>query len=301
MHEKPGRVLNSTSTSKVFVNFVDHGGVGIIGFPTGVMHATELMAALKTMHSKKMYKELVFYLETCESGSMFTKLGTDLNIYATTAANAKESSWGTYCSPDDKVDGKSLNTCLGDLFSVKWMENSDATASETLQQQFERVKKEVNKSHVLQFGTKAIASESINDFQGNASSATTTIPMTDVEHASSRDSRSIALTLALDRFLEMEDDASAAALQTLIQRRLAVAKRFTLITTAVAGASDLAARPTPDDFDLDCHYAAHKAYLASCGQWTPEALKHSATLAKLCKHTGGDAGPIRRAVQAACA
>ena len=49
------------------------------------------------MHNKKLYKELVFYVEACESGSMFKKLPDNLNIYVTTAANAKESSWGTYC------------------------------------------------------------------------------------------------------------------------------------------------------------------------------------------------------------
>ena len=40
----------------------------------------------------------MFYVEACESGSMFEGLLTDkLNIYVTTAANAYESSWGTYC------------------------------------------------------------------------------------------------------------------------------------------------------------------------------------------------------------
>jgi len=52
---------------------------------------------------------------------MFTNLTNTTNIYALSAANATESSWGTYCSPDDVVDGKSLDTCLGDLFSVNWM------------------------------------------------------------------------------------------------------------------------------------------------------------------------------------
>lgn len=46
-----------------------------------------------------MYGEMVIYLETCESGSMFTKLPKDINIYATSAADAHESSWGTYCHP----------------------------------------------------------------------------------------------------------------------------------------------------------------------------------------------------------
>ena len=87
-----GKVLKSTKKSRVFVNFVDHGGVNLIGFPSTTMHAKELMAALQTMHDTNMYKELVFYLEACESGSMFDGLlDPSLGIYAVTAANAKVS------------------------------------------------------------------------------------------------------------------------------------------------------------------------------------------------------------------
>jgi legumain len=70
--------------------------------------------------------ELVFYLEACESGSMFQNLPKDIKIFATSAASPDESSWGTYCSPDDKVGGKAIGSCLGDLYSVNWMEDSDA-------------------------------------------------------------------------------------------------------------------------------------------------------------------------------
>ena len=44
------------------------------------------------------FADLVFYVEACESGSIFEGLlDNELNIYATTASNAYESSWGTYC------------------------------------------------------------------------------------------------------------------------------------------------------------------------------------------------------------
>lgn len=85
------------------------------------LYADDFIASLKTMYTKKLYKQLVYYLEACESGSMFLNLTSDLNIYAVSAANATESSWGTYCPPDDAVNGTELNTCLGDLFSVNWM------------------------------------------------------------------------------------------------------------------------------------------------------------------------------------
>lgn len=54
-------------------------------------------------------------MEACESGSMFEGLLADnINIYATTAANAMESSYAAYCSPDDVVNGKHVGSCLGD-------------------------------------------------------------------------------------------------------------------------------------------------------------------------------------------
>jgi legumain len=76
-------------------------------------------------------------------------LPSSLNIYVTTASNAVESSWGCYCPPyvpllalthflynhhsvcficvnrEDVVDGTSVGSCLGDLYSVNWMEDGE--------------------------------------------------------------------------------------------------------------------------------------------------------------------------------
>jgi hypothetical protein len=40
------------------------------------------------------------------------------------------------------VNGTELNTCLGDLYSINWMQNADAPSDsqETLEQQFQIVK-----------------------------------------------------------------------------------------------------------------------------------------------------------------
>jgi hypothetical protein len=52
---------------------------------------------------------------------------------------------------------------------------------------------------------------------------------------------------------------------------------------------------------MDCHYAAHKSYIATCGEWDAGAMAYSATLAQLCKHTDGSSAPITAAITAACA
>merc|ERR1712232_1301215 len=63
--------------------------------------------------------------------------------------------------------GKSIGSCLGDLFSVSWMEDSDKGqfASETLKDQIARVTLLTNKSHVLQFGDKSFEDEPIGHFE----------------------------------------------------------------------------------------------------------------------------------------
>jgi legumain len=164
-----GRVLASTASDKVFVYFTDHGATGLIAFPSGELYANDMIDALKYMHDNNMYKRLVFYLEACESGSMFDKiLPNNWEIYATTAANPNESSWATYCSPDDKINGKSIGSCLGDEYSVIWMEDTEAAEEgKHLQKQFEDVKSKTQGSHVMQYGILDWTDESITNYQGD--------------------------------------------------------------------------------------------------------------------------------------
>jgi len=88
----PGPVLKSNSESKVFIYFVDHGGRGLICTPSSFsrdwIYADDLDSTLQQMKDNGMFKELTFYLETCESGSMFPNLTESENIYAMTASNA---------------------------------------------------------------------------------------------------------------------------------------------------------------------------------------------------------------------
>jgi len=294
-----GKVLGSTSNDRVFVNFVDHGGVGLIGFPSGmVMHSKELIAALTTMHTNSMYKELVFYLEACESGSMFEGVLDDsMSIYATTASNAKESSWGTYCSGDDaKVDGKAINSCLGDLYSVNWMEDQDSIAdSETLDEQFTTVKQLTDKSHVMQYGDVSFTSEPTSNFEGK----TDKVAAKPVKKDSSLPSRDAEIASAYMRFMATGEDTAAEDLIRGVQERQRAKRRFSAITSAVAAGVSL---PEHDlKLHLDCHFAAHKEYVAKCGGWDSGALPYSATLAQLCAHTGGQPSTIVAAIDSACA
>jgi len=177
-----GKVLKSTASDNVFLNFADHGGGEIVEMPNGpYLHAKDLVTALEKMHTTNMYRKLVFYMEACNGGSMFANLlPTDINIFATTAASPSEPSWGTYCPPQDKVNGKSIGSCLGDLYSVNWMEDSDAEGEKkSLEAQYETVVKLTNKSHPQIYGTETWKSSDLVDmFQAHGSSNATTLTAT---------------------------------------------------------------------------------------------------------------------------
>lgn len=302
-----GKVLRSTSNDEVFVNFVDHGGVGLIGFPNSVMHATQLVDVLKSMHEKQMYKRLVFYLEACESGSMFATLPTDIGIYATTAANAKESSWGTYCNDKgSKVNGKSLNTCLGDLYSVNWMENVDASSSmvETLLQQYAIVRNETapaahptparpGGSHVLQFGELTVDAEGIGDFMGSKKTMESASSSSYSRHASVVDSRDASLFSIQSRLAAASTDAERAIAADELAAEVAQRKH------SDNAFRELVALAYPNDHEMqasimastevlplqpDCELAVHKTF-AECPTFNARsghALKFQRTVVKLC-------------------
>jgi legumain len=165
-----GKVLNTNEESKVFIFFSDHGAPGLIAFPSEYLYANDLNSAIEYMHENKRYKELVFYLEACESGSMFDGiLRSDINAYAITAANPYESSWGTYCYPDDAIGNVHMGTCLGDLFSVVWMEDSDKKDLRTvsLETQFQYILQATSLSHVMRYGGLEFKAEPIGNFQGS--------------------------------------------------------------------------------------------------------------------------------------
>ncbi|KAK8270655.1 hypothetical protein V6Z12_D11G212300 [Gossypium hirsutum] len=59
-----------------------------------------------------------------------------------------ESRWGTYCPGEYPSPPPEYETCLGDLYSVAWMEDIDIhnLRKETLHQQYELVKRRTSNS-----------------------------------------------------------------------------------------------------------------------------------------------------------
>ena len=159
------KTLKSGPKDTVFVNFVDHGGPGVLGFPTSELHVADLNKVLESMHSEKRYKQMLWYVEACYSGSMFKKLSPNMNITAHTASNSDESSYA--CVKDEELD-----VYLGDCWSLNWMNNTEQIFpnlnQETVAKQYEIVKKMTTESHASIYGDlKYIYNEPISTFMGH--------------------------------------------------------------------------------------------------------------------------------------
>lgn len=269
------KVLKSTAADDVFLNFADHGAPGLIAFPNKYLYATDLLAAIQHMHDNKMYKKLVYYLEACESGSMFENLPKNINVYAATAANATESSWGTYCGSEAVVHGKNIGSCLGDLFSVVWMEDTDAsTATETLHDQFQTILKKVNKSHPQQFGTTTITNDKVADWIGPKKSQET-----EADHIrinSAIDSRDIKLHYLINRHANEMSNDSMAALNEEIMMRKTFDDIFSEIKTLHADV------PLASDTDFDCYKDMINFFENQCGRFTEYGMKYMRSFYDMC-------------------
>ncbi|CAL9009495.1 unnamed protein product [Prunus brigantina] len=154
----------------IFIYYTDHGAAGLLGMPTGTpsVFAIDLIDVLKKKHAAKGYKSMVFYLEACESGSIFEGLlPKNVSIYAPTSANAEEDGYATYCPGQPGIPAE-YDTCLGDLFSISWMEDCDKNDlhKETLEKQYERVRRRTNDSHVMQYGDMSHRKEFLLTYMG---------------------------------------------------------------------------------------------------------------------------------------
>jgi len=296
----PGPVLKSTKNDRVFVYFADHGGVGILGVPTGAaggyIHAQDVNNALNTLHSKGGFKELLFYIEACESGSIFQNLLKTPNVFAVTAANAHQPSYGFYCPPMDKVQGKSVGSCLGDEFSIRWLEDADVAnfKSETVNQQVSKVTSEVKKSHVSKFGDSSrIGSEVIGDFEGAEVSRTMNVSLAKPADFSNSavNSRDVEVHLAYYELHQAETieerRAAETALAAVLSKRAAVDEKFAKIAMLATNGNKEKAQAMIDgavaSLDVDCHAKSLEIAANRCGAFNDYSMRHSRLFANLCK------------------
>ena len=167
------KVLNSTKDDNIFLYFSDHGINGALVFPDNqFLYADELNQAFIYMKEKGMYKNIIYYIEACYSGSIFNQLDNDLNIYALTAASPKEQSFATFCYPDDYVKGREMHTCLSNEFTNNLLEdiininnNNFNNLFYSSREQFEIIRNKTKNSHVQEYGNLNVGELPISLFQ----------------------------------------------------------------------------------------------------------------------------------------
>jgi legumain len=290
------KVLKSTEKDRVFINFADHGATGLIAFPNDYLYASDLLKALDTMTQKKSYSELVFYLEACESGSMFQKLPTDGKIFATSAASPDESSWAAYCSPDDVVNGIHVGSCLGDLYSVNWMEDTDeGDLEKSLHDQFNIVKTKTDLSQVMEWGDLSFKDQpirnylSVHDKETKADKLYRKMMKKAMKHGLSAEeskkvnSRDVKLNYLMAKHLRNGNLLTEQAVhQELIARKTADHK-FEDLTTLFGLPKDILNK-TVDVNNYDCLKAAVATYEETCHKFTDYSLKYVKVLANVCEN-----------------
>jgi len=258
-----GKKLQSDSESYVHISFFDHGAPGLIAFPNGELHKKDLQKTLQQMADQKMFKKLVFYMEACESGSMWQDVNIT-NVYALSASNPTESSWGTYCGSDAKVNGKSIGSCLGDLFSVNWMEDTDAqdTTTESLQTQWETVHKLTSKSDVMQWGDLSFTDDVVSNYVGGLTPKT--LAKDENAAKSAVNVRQIELFQAHYNYLNADDRIAAGVeYYRILSEQLEVEKAYEKFVSILAGEDEtkriaiktLKAVPNNRDCEMDAHTA----------------------------------------------
>jgi len=155
-----GKVIRSTHLDNIFVFYSDHGSVGLICMPVGpYVYADDLSVVLKSMASSGKFNKFLFYVEACESGSLFYQglLPSNINIFATTASTPFESSWACNYSPE-------LYTYLGDCYSVNWMDYTESVNVEktSVETEFLAVKQATTGSTVCSYGATELSNDMLS-------------------------------------------------------------------------------------------------------------------------------------------
>ncbi|XP_023550713.1 legumain [Cucurbita pepo subsp. pepo] len=320
-----GKVVDSKPNDRIFVYYSDHGGPGVLGMPNlPFVYAMDFIEVLKKKHAAKGYKEMVIYVEACESGSIFEGvMPKDLNIYVTTASNAEESSFGTYCPGMQPPPPPEYMTCLGDLYSVAWMEDSEThnLKRETIDQQYETVKKRTASpndlnagSHVMEYGNSSIKVERLYLYQGFDPASVNLPPynggleMKTMETINQRDA-DIFFLWQMYRKLEEGTNERAEVLEEIretIAHRAHLDGSIRMIGFLLFGPESVSnvldhvrASGLPLVDDWTCLKSMVRVLEEHCGSLTQYGMKHMRAIANIC-NKGVSEASMREASMAAC-
>eukprot|EP00494_Astrolonche_serrata_P006513 UN06537 len=271
------------------------------------LYAADFIKVLQEKHASNTYAKMVIYVEACESGSIFEGLmPADLNIYVTTASNAEESSWGTYCPGMEPSPPSEYITCLGDLYSISWMEDSETNnlKEETIKKQYEVVKKrtsDMNRysagSHVMEYGDKTFKDEKLYLYQGFNPANTNITNKLFLQAPKAAINQRDADLLFLWRRYELLHEKSKEKTNVLREISETVTHRKHLDSSidfigkllfgyengpSVLQAVRPSGKPLVDDWD--CLKRMVRIFESHCGSLTQYGMKHMRAFANICNN-----------------
>ncbi|XP_076958526.1 vacuolar-processing enzyme-like [Bidens hawaiensis] len=305
-----GKVIDSKPDDRIFLYYTDHGGAGLIGMPEKpYVVASDFIDVLKQKHAMGTYKEMVIYMEACESGSIFEGLlPDDLNIYAISSTKPYEGSYIYYCPDTIPPSPPEYTVCLGDTFSVAWLEDSEThnLKKESLAQQISKVRERtsingtyVNGSHVMEYGTKEIKYEMVYLYQG-FDPATVNLPANRNQYnmiTNAVNQRDVDLMFLWQKYKRSPASKKAESLMKITEtlRHMShldssVNMIGVLLFRQQKGHSILRSTtgqglPVVDDWD--CLKSMTRLFEKHCGLLTEHGMKHMRAFANICNNQVG--------------
>lgn len=153
------KTFPTTSEDNILIYYVNHGGPNLLGTPNGdLISAHNMLYAFQEAQKKNLFKQLLFVIEACYSGSIGKVINLP-NITLLTAANNIESSYPI--AFDSEVGTFIANEFTNNLLSAI-EEKPDATVLEV----FTTAQSQTEKSHPCIFGDEAIKALPISEFFG---------------------------------------------------------------------------------------------------------------------------------------
>lgn len=226
-----------------------------------------------------------------------------------------------------------MGTCLGDLYSVSWLEDAQKAGnlqSESLEAQYGVIKAETNLSHVMQYGEQDWTEEPIGSFMGNVTSSASSKPASPVQYSRRRlagpstphppsawDSRLATLTSLHVRAARTPSHTPlGASLRAQLRAETAKAARWDAVfhraATTYLGAESaeaVLARPAPhlaawSEEQWACYRGGIEGGEEACGMTLGDyGLRYGKVVAIACDaaKSGQDSAAVRRTLVDACA
>ena len=271
------KVFHTTEDDTLFIYYSDHGYQGGVGCGSGRITTEQMQDALKYLHENKKYSKMAFFLEACESGSVFDTLPTNLNIYAFTSANQTEPAWCDYCPPNDVVNHEHIDACLSmyydNEYQLLWEQESTTI---TLGELFQKTHDEVAKSQtqeVSEWGDLSMKDLPMTTFIGDKPIKTRNFARRPASNTRIEKSEA-PIHVAKWRAIRADSNSNAAALAELRELLSVRAKEEVEVMrlgAAVLGEKEMSDKLNVDTYkyDRECVSTMFNNLLSKCKHTLP--------------------------------